>query len=94
MDDLRYFATAERMIDRAPVYVQPEARSRLFKIRSSIDPNRRKGTPTGEDHDELSILDHYSEPQKVREQVIELIQDILFAPAESWRREGLLDDIN
>jgi len=92
MDDLRYFATAERMIDRAPVYVQPEARSRLFKIRSSIDPNRRKGTPTGEDHDELSILDHYSEPQKVREQVIELIQDLLFAPPESWRRESLLDD--
>jgi len=77
MDDLRYFATAERMIDRAPVKVQPEARALLYKIRTSIDPNRRKSTPTGEAHDQLSVLEHYGEPQRIRDKVIELILDLM-----------------
>ncbi|MFC1614175.1 glycoside hydrolase domain-containing protein [Gemmatimonadota bacterium] len=77
MDDLRYFATAQRMIDRAPATVQPQARSRLYQIRNGIDPNRRKQTPTGEAHDELSVLEHYSQPQSVRDEVIKLILDLL-----------------
>ncbi|MEA1997319.1 MAG: DUF4091 domain-containing protein [Gemmatimonadota bacterium] len=78
MDDLRYLATAEKMIARTgTMELKVSAARRLEEVRDSIDPNRRKATPTGEKHDQLSVLEHFSEPQRVRDEVIGIILDLL-----------------
>jgi hypothetical protein len=76
-DDLRYVATVEWMIDRAPVDVKKKALRRLEEIRMSVEPGRRRQVPRGEFHDEVSVLAHYSEPQRVRDEVIKLIMELL-----------------
>ena len=77
MDDLRYIATAERMVQYAPAEKKDEARVRLQAVFNSIDPTRREKTALGEAHDELSVLKHYNEPQRVRDEVIEIILSLL-----------------
>ena len=77
MDDLRYIATAERMVQYAPAEKKDDARVRLQAVFNSIDPTRREKTALGEAHDELSVLKHYNEPQRVRDDVIEIILSLL-----------------
>lgn len=77
MDDLRYIATAERLVQYAPVEKKEEARVRLQAVFNSIDPTRREKTSLGEAHDELSVLKHYNEPQRVRDEVIGIILSLL-----------------
>ncbi|MBW7995488.1 MAG: hypothetical protein FVQ81_02730 [Candidatus Glassbacteria bacterium] len=76
-DDLRYAATAEWLIGRAPTGLKQKAQRRLEEIRMSVVPNRRRRAPRGEFHDEMSVLAHYSEPQRVREELIHLIMELL-----------------
>jgi hypothetical protein len=76
MDDLRYFATAEKLAGAAQADRQEAARERLEAIRSSIDPSRRRAVAGGEGRDEASVLKYYGEPQRVRDEVIRLILDL------------------
>ena len=84
-DDLRYIATAEWLIARAPDGIKQKARQRLLQIKSSIEPNRRKPVPLGDEHDVMSVLSHYNEPQRVREELIYLIMELL---GEDYPGEG------
>jgi hypothetical protein len=84
-DDLRYAATAQWLIGRAPAGIKQKAQRRLEEIRNSIEPNRRKQAPLGEFHDEMSVLAHYGEPQRVRDELIYLIMELL---GEDYPGEG------
>ena len=75
-DDLRYVATAERLIAMAAPEVRQKASEKLEAIRLSLDPSRRQQAPRGEDHDEVSLLSHFNEPQRVRDAIIELILEL------------------
>ncbi len=76
LDDLRYFATAEKLVERCPEAGREQAHRRLAEIRESIDPTRRRPAPLGERHDELSVLEHYGEPEAIRGRVIALILEL------------------
>ena len=77
MDDLRYLATAQWLIGRAPTGLREKAARRLESLRSTIDPSRRRGVPRGEAHDEMSVLAHYSLPQHVRDEATAIILELL-----------------
>jgi len=77
MDDLRYLATAERLVHYAPAGKRGEAGVRLEAVFNSINPTRREKARLGEEHDEYSALAHYNEPQRVRDEVIEIILSLL-----------------
>ena len=77
VDDLKYFATAEALISELSGVERDEYSARLNLIRDSIDLGYR-GRP--DNPDELGrekLLDHMRYPQRVREQVIELILEAL-----------------
>ena len=77
MDDLRYLATAEKLLDRAPERENINAlRSRLQEVRNSIDPERRTSPRGEEDLDEQAKLKFYNEPARLRDEVIEIILDL------------------
>jgi hypothetical protein len=75
-DDLRYVATAERLIALAPPDVREAAAAKLEAIRLSLDPSRRRRAPRGEEHDEVSLVEHVNEPQRVRDAIVELILEL------------------
>ncbi|HUW83889.1 MAG TPA: glycoside hydrolase domain-containing protein [Phycisphaerae bacterium] len=75
-DDLRYVATAAKLIALAPPDVREKAAAKLEAIRLSLDPSRRRRAPRGEEHDEVSLVQHVNEPQRVRDAIIELILEL------------------
>lgn len=77
-DDLRYFATAEKLIESAPTGMKEEMAARLEDVRERLEPGRfRQVYPEGEDHDEMTVLDSYYIPQKARDLVIGMILEML-----------------
>ncbi|HUU29158.1 MAG TPA: glycoside hydrolase domain-containing protein [archaeon] len=77
MDDLRYFATAERLIERAPEKKKTVFKKRLDQVRDSIEPEHRRRRPAGKTPGQMSLLEYYNEPQRVRNEVIEIILELL-----------------
>ncbi len=73
VDDLRYFATAEQAVSRANGDRKAVAVERLMALRESVEPDRRRRAALGEDHDEVSVLDEYGEPQRIRDELISII---------------------
>lgn len=77
-DDLRYFATAEKLLKSAPTGKKERLREKLDKIKLSLKPGRfRQAYPEGETHDEMTVLEDYLIPQAIRDQVIEVILEIV-----------------
>jgi len=72
----RYVATTEKMIALAPPDVRKKASEKLEAIRLSLDPSRRRPAPRGEEHDEVSMVTHVNEPQRVRDALIDLILEL------------------
>jgi hypothetical protein len=71
MDDLRYFATAETLIENAPADKQSVARESLERLKASLDPNygrrfRRRG-------EREPIAEDFLEVQRARDTAIEVI---------------------
>lgn len=77
VDDLRYFATAEALISELPPEKEEGAAARLENIRNSINVSYRGRPRNADELGRESLLEHYQKPQRVREQVIELILDVL-----------------
>ena len=75
-DDLRYFATAEQLIKAAPTDKKEKAMEKLGKLKQSIQPRRRGQRPSGET-DEAAQLKYFNEPQRIRNEVIGIILDLL-----------------
>ena len=75
-DDLRYFATAEQLIKAAPTGKKEKAMEKLGKPKQSIQPRRRGQRPSGET-DEAAQLKYFNEPQRIRNEVIGIILDLL-----------------
>ncbi|RLB13131.1 MAG: hypothetical protein DRG82_16265, partial [Deltaproteobacteria bacterium] len=75
MDDLRYSATAENLIKRAPAEKKAQARKKLEAVKNSIKPGERP--PSGKSLDEQRLLKYYNEPTRIRNQVIDIILDLL-----------------
>jgi hypothetical protein len=82
-DDLRYVATAEKLISLAPPEVRKKASERLQAIRLSLDPSRRQRAPRAEEHDEVSVVTLVNEPQRVRDALIDLILELSHRPART-----------
>jgi len=80
VDDLRYFATAERAIARARGDRKAVASESLMALRESVEPTRRQRVARGEDHDEVSVLDQYNEPQRIRNELISIILSLQKQP--------------
>lgn len=77
-DDLRYFATADKLLGAVPTGKKEILAARLERIKNSLKPGRfRQAYPLGEDHDEMTVLDDYMIPQSIRDQVIEVIGEML-----------------
>jgi hypothetical protein len=70
-DDLRYFSTAENLIERAAQEKRAGALEKLQQLKASVDPNhgRRLG---GRGESEPRAAD-FLEAQRVRDEVIEII---------------------
>lgn len=81
-DDLRYVATAERLISLATPEVRKKASEKLQAIRLSLDPSRRQRAPRAEEHDEVSLVTHVNEPQRVRDAIIDLILELSHRPGQ------------
>jgi len=77
MDDLRYFATAENLIDKAPEAKKAIARQKLESIRNSIEQRERRRAPRGEMPGESILLEYYNEPVRIRNAVIDIILELL-----------------
>jgi len=77
MDDLRYFATAEKLIQQAPAGEKEAAQKRLDEVRNSIDPEYRYNPPKEKMQDEKAVLDYYLESQRVRDEVISIIMELI-----------------
>jgi len=74
VDDLRYFATAEKMIGKLPdENRRKEASALLEEVRSSIDPDYRMTPAEKENMSGEELLEHYLVPQRVREKVVGII---------------------
>jgi hypothetical protein len=72
IDDLRYFATAESLLVHAPAAKKESAQAQLEMLRTSIDTEYDSAPPEGK-----NPLEHYNEPQRIRDQVIEIIFEVL-----------------
>ncbi|HUU29159.1 MAG TPA: glycoside hydrolase domain-containing protein [archaeon] len=77
MDDLRYLATAEMLIGKAPEAKKAPTRQKLESIKNSIEPDDRRSRPPGEARDEAGRLKYYTEATRLRNEVIEIILDLL-----------------
>jgi hypothetical protein len=72
MDDLRYFATAENLIENAPSEERAVAGEKLEKLKKSLDPTygrRRRGSRETVD----LPRDYYLEAQRARNEAIRII---------------------
>ena len=77
-DDLRYFATADKLLKAVPTGKKEVLAERLNQIKNSLKPGRfRQAYPLGEDHDEMTVLDDYLIPQNIRDQVIDVIMEMV-----------------
>jgi hypothetical protein len=77
MDDLRYLATAEKLLDRAPERGDINAlRGRLRRLKESVDPRGGISPPRGAGLDESAKLDYYLKPARLRDEVIQIILDL------------------
>ena len=77
MDDLRYFATAEKLIERAPAEKKEAAAAQLAKVRESLDTRGRRRMRRSQAMDEAAQLNLYNLPQSKREEVIKIILSVL-----------------
>jgi hypothetical protein len=68
IDDLRYFATAEKLLKSAPTGIKERMAERLEEIKNNLKPGRFTSN-YGEDE--------YGVPQETRDRVIELILEML-----------------
>jgi hypothetical protein len=74
-DDLRYVATAEKLVAALPPERQAAARAALEEIRASIDPDYGDAAPS-ETADMEARRAFYREPDRVRGRLIELILEL------------------
>ena len=74
VDDLRYFATAEKMIENLPEGRREQAAALLEQVRGSIDPHYRSSPGRrGREMSGEELLEYRMAPQRVREKVVEII---------------------
>ncbi len=76
-DDLRYFATAEHFLKSAPTGIKEKAMERLQMVKQSIPTRHRARRPRGVPSDEAALLKYFNEPQRIRDEVIGIILDLL-----------------
>ncbi|MBN2290251.1 MAG: hypothetical protein JXQ83_13035 [Candidatus Glassbacteria bacterium] len=77
IDDLRYFATAENLAARAPSAGKAPAVKKLEALKNSLEPGQRRRAPRGLGPDDPALLEYYTEPDRVRNGVIEIILELL-----------------
>ena len=77
MDDLWYFATAEKLIERAPAEKKIAAAAQLAKVRESLDTKGRRRMRRGQAMDETAQLNYFNVSQNTREKVISIILELL-----------------
>ncbi|MEA2062173.1 MAG: hypothetical protein U9P14_00620 [Gemmatimonadota bacterium] len=77
MDDLRYLATAEHLIEQAPAKKGAAVHRKLESLKESIDPSSRGLKPPEEVKTRAAALKYYNEPERVRAEVIDIILDLL-----------------
>ncbi len=76
-DDLRYFATAEKMIESFIGDRRDKFSARLEQIRDTIDIGYRGNRADRDEMGREKYIEHLEYPQQVREQVIALIMEML-----------------
>jgi len=77
MDDLRYIATAESLIDKAKGEKKRAAAARLKKLRQALDPEIRKRDMAGKENEIPQLPENHDDPELLRQQVLEIILDLL-----------------
>ena len=66
------------MLKSAPTGKKERLKEKYDKIKHSLKPGRyRQAYPGGDTHDKMTVLEDFLIPQNIRDQVIELILEIV-----------------